>query len=529
MIEADVIVVGSGPAGAQAAERLCASGLSVLMLDYGNDAPAARATIPAGDFAQLRRSDPDQRAYFLDERFSDESARNDRLGAHFTAPRAFIVRDAANLLPLRSKAFSPVQSLALGGLGAGWGAGAPTFEPFELHAAGLPVDEMAYWYDETIRAVGVSAAPDDDTAPYLARSGAVQPAAAIDENATSLLGAYAAKRDSMHALNFYLGRAPLAMLTRSIANGVQRRDANPYDDMDFYGDAGRSIYRPRYTVEALLHGERFTYRTRTLVRSFEEHERGVTVRASESGTTTAYRARALVLAAGAINSARIVLASRAGGRTPILCNPMSYLVCVNRRMFGRPANGRRHSLAQLMAVHVPEHRGGERVVASFYSYRSLMQYRLVRALPLPVQLGLPAARLLTSSLTLVAVHHPERGSPKKFMELEPDGWTLRAHYERSPDELSAIRRDLRSMKTALRAFGCVPLTALPTPDGSSIHYAGTLNADAASTLTGCARVFVADASAWKSLPAKGLTLTLMANARRVAAAAAALLGSEEHS
>jgi choline dehydrogenase-like flavoprotein len=74
--------------------------------------------------------------------------------------------------------------------------------------------------------------------------------------------------------------------------------------------------------------------------------------------------------------------------------------------------------------------------------------------------------------------------------------------------------------------------------GASIHYAGTLpyaSEDRPYTTTPDGRlrhapnVYVADGSSWRFMPAKGLTLTLMANARRVAAQALQDLAVEDAS
>jgi hypothetical protein len=79
----------------------------------------------------------------------------------------------------------------------------------------------------------------------------------------------------------------------------------------------------------------------------------------------------------------------------------------------------------------------------------------------------------------------------------------------------------------------MPLSVIDPAPGASIHYAGTLAANQPSDnpagtspdgrLNLSRSVYVADSSPWTFLPAKGLTLTLMANARRVAEAACAQL------
>jgi len=86
-----------------------------------------------------------------------------------------------------------------------------------------------------------------------------------------------------------------------------------------------------------------------------------------------------------------------------------------------------------------------------------------------------------------------------------------------------------------RASAGLPIRIIRPAHGASLHYAGTLpcseDADPLTTaldgrLHGSERVYVADASTWRYLPAKGPTLTLMANAYRVGSNAASTLREE---
>lgn len=530
----DLIIVGSGPSGAQAAKQAIEDGLTVTMLDFGNDNDLQN-NVPNASFSDLRRLDDGQRSYFLGDGFGGESSRNDRLGAHFTAPRQFIVQDVDNLLPVRSETFFPVQSLALGGLGAGWGAGAPTFEDFELERAGMPAKALWHHYDQVAHDIGISGALHDDTADQVLRIRHVQPAAEIDSNATSILQSYEAHRPAVNAAGFRLGRAPLAMLTQPLSRDGFVRGSNPYNDMDFYGMSNRSVYRPKYTIEELRAHPRFTYIGGALVQRFEESSEGVDVTYTTAcGDQARARAKKLLLAAGAVNSARIVLRSLGlfGVRLPLLCNVMHYIVAVNLRMVGRAAGDRRHSLAQLLGLYTPQHRAPEHVMAAIYSYRALMHYRIVKDIPLPPALGLLVSRALMTSLTLVGVHHPERHGTSKWIELQKrvSGDEIHAHYELGTDERELIRRDIKGLTECLRRIRCFSLAVFGTEPGSSIHYAGTiprsthasespLTSDERGKLHGSRHVFLGDSATWSYLPAKGLTLTLMANARRVAAEA----------
>jgi hypothetical protein len=501
------------------------------MLDFGND-NELQSCVPDGNFSELRRTDVSQWKYLLGDGFGSEASRNDRLGAHFTAPRQFITQDVDRFLPVRSESFFPLQSLALGGLGAGWGAGTPTFEPFELQRAGLPVEDIARQYDRVASDIGISGSLQDDTAGQVLRMGNVQRAAEIDSNASSILKSYTARRSALNADGFTLGRAPLAMLTEPLSRDAFERGRNPYNDMDFYGTSDRSIYRPKYTIEELRGHPRFQYVSGALVQSFQEYDEGVEVSYSgRHGKHERMRSRKLLLAAGAINSARIVLRSFKAYdvRLPVLSNVMHYIVALNLQMLGRPAADRRHSLAQLLGLYSPAHRAPEHVMAAIYSYRSLMHYRIVKDIPLPPALGLLVSRALMTSLTLVGVHHPECGSASKWIALKRQGGgdELHAHYELSDDEQRLIRRDIKGLSRCLRRINCFPLAVFGTEHGSSIHYAGTIprfdngsgstiSSDSRGKLNGSRHVFLADSATWTYLPAKGLTLTLMANARRVA-------------
>ena len=98
-----------------------------------------------------------------------------------------------------------------------------------------------------------------------------------------------------------------AVLTRDLGE----RRANPYFDLDFYQDHGRSVYRPAITIRQLEKRENFTYTGGVLVHGFTEPASGdVTVfaRGLADGAAKEYRARAVLLCAGPVNSARIAFA-----------------------------------------------------------------------------------------------------------------------------------------------------------------------------------------------------------------------------
>ena len=129
----------------------------------------------------------------------------------------------------------------------------------------------------------------------------------------------------------------------------------------------------------------------------------------------------------------------------------------------------------------------------------------------------------------MGVHHPERPGRGRTLRLEPDagsptGDHLAARYELSDDDHARINRREGLFVRALLSLVAIPVKRIRPPMGASIHYAGTLPfaADARplsvspdGRLAGTRGVWVADGCGFRFLPAKGLTLSLMAYAHLV--------------
>ncbi len=523
----DVLIVGSGPAGAMAAAALVARGLSVHLIHMGYDDATFRDRIPDQPFEQIRASDPQQAYYFLGPQGEGVPTGQVRIGSQLTPPRQFVTRNAETYLPTSGASFEPMQSLASGGLGAAWGAAAYTYSDDELQRMGVEAPEFARYYQEVADQIGVSGSLDDatgrDCAGQLQR---IQPALPLDSNAQALLAAH----DRRGSRPLRLGRIPLAILSQDLGE----RRANPQFDMDFWSDSRKSIYRPRYTLDDLAKQPNFQCTAGVLATGFDETADGVVLRAIRPDAGAApveFAARKLVLCAGALNSARLVLAARgqAGVRVPLLCNPYTYMPCLQVRRLGQPAREARHSMAQLAGMYAPEDAPNELVSLQLYSYRSLLNFKLVKELPLHPWAGLQVVRLLMNSLMIVGVHHADAPSADNWLTVRPGAaaWPLELNYQPTAELLAQRSRREIAVLRELLVLGCVGGARLRPGHASSIHYAGTVphlpagpadrhGLDDTGRLLGSRSVYVADSAGWRYLPAKGLTLTIMANARRIA-------------
>ena len=70
-----------------------------------------------------------------------------KVGAQLTPPRKFMMHGIDRWIPLESSTFSPMESLAYGGLGNGWGLGCFVFSGPELEKAGLDHGKMKTAYE----------------------------------------------------------------------------------------------------------------------------------------------------------------------------------------------------------------------------------------------------------------------------------------------------------------------------------------------------------------------------------------------
>ena len=524
-----IIVVGSGASAVVAAARVLDAGLRVLMLDSGDVDNHYGKLVPERSFADVRRNDADQHRYLLGQDSEGIDLGGTGPLAQATAPRRFVFRRALQRLHTSGDAFAAVESLARGGLAEAWGAGAFPFTAHELARAGLDAGEMAPHYEAVAREIGISGARDD-LAPWLGPLAALQPPLPMDDNAAALMAAYERRKPQLARLGVRLGRPLLAVLSE----GLGERRANPLHGLDFWSNAGGSVFRPSVLLADLMHRPGFEYRGQLLVTRFDEEASGavrVTATDLQAGAQASFTAHHLLLCAGALGTTRIVLRSTGhyDQPVPLVCNEHAYIPSVRWRGLGAAPSGRSHALAQLTALLDPTGDQQHLVQAQFYSFTGMLLARLLKDSPLGYRDSLRIFQALASSFVILGVQHEDVASPGKHLMLRrgpvPDDDVLEIRWRPGAAEQAAQDAALRRFCEAIRLLGCWPLRVVRPGAGSSVHYAGMLPfADEDRPLTlhrsgllrGTRSVYVCDGAGLEYLPAKGPTLTLMANARRIA-------------
>ena len=525
----DYIVVGSGATGAQAAHTLVEHGAKVAMLDVGHREEKYKGLIPDQDFTTLRQQDGNQHRYFVGDKFEGVSWGKVKVGAQLTPSRQFIIRDVERLIPLVSATFTPMESLAYGGLGNGWGLGCFVFSDPELDRAGLDRSEMKEAYETVSQRIGISAVRDDAASYTLGSLKHYQRHLRIDRSCQHLYESYQRKRASLNESGFFMGQPAMALLNEDFGE----RKKTSYHDMDFYTDHGLSAYRPWITIDQLIKFPNFCYSPNCLVLKYEEHTDYVSVfvHRIDINREETFQCKKLFLTSGVLGTARIVLrSSKSKHRLPLICNHYCYIPCIQPGMLGQPIDQFKTSMAQLVLYHDEDRSHADVAVACLFSYRSLLLFRLLKETPLNFADGRAIMQALQSSFVIAGLHHPDSMGSSKYLELVRDensitGDSLKADYRQTTEEV--VNTDLRERKflSALRRLRCYPIKRVYPGHGASIHYGGTLPISVEEKshtlapngrLHGTKRIFIADGSGFRYLPAKGLTFSLMANAHRIA-------------
>jgi choline dehydrogenase-like flavoprotein len=201
---------------------------------------------------------------------------------------------------------------------------------------------------------------------------------------------------------------------------------------------------------------------------------------------------------------------------------------VHPLLVGEASDRTSHGFGQLNVVYRgPAARGY--VQGTYYTYTSLLGSEVVLDFPLTARGGVAACRYLLPAFSLVTFYYADESRADNGVRLGRDG-ELAVSYAPTVRPGAVERLFIAQMRRL--GFLSHPALIKILGPGQSIHYAGTLPmgrtdlryaTEPSGRLRGTRAIYVADAASFPSLPAKNHTLTIMANAMRVAGQVAASL------
>ena len=493
MSDADVIVIGSGPAGVSAAWPLVEAGRKVLMLD------GAGADDPVAD-GPARVLGPELEGLSVE----------DGLSPKLRAPEARLaLAGFQQAHGVEADNFLPVGSLARGGLSRVWGAFAAEFDAADLKDWPIGQSDLAPSYRRVTQRIGVSGTTEDATGVKLGVSGPLQPPLHLGAASQLLLNAYRGDGPLL------LGRARNALISRAL-------DARAPCDLRggcLWGCPLGAIYDARSDLTRLALATNFHLAEKAEVIRLEKQEAGWRVFTADGRSFSAAK---VVLAAGTLGSTRLV-----APHLPVLpewrllSNPVVAAPLLMPRALMAAAKAS-HDLAQL-AFFLPFGAGDAYVSGAVYETIGLPATSFASQLPLGRRAGEAVFRFLSPAL-LVAVNYFAGAFSSNRIAFERATGKLKVTGGFAPGFANLADQVSRDLSRRWRSLGAVPLArgqlAMP---GTDAHFAGTLpmggaganGTNALGELKGLEGLHVVDGAVLPSLPSKHATLTIMANADRI--------------
>ena len=399
-----------------------------------------------------------------------------------------------------------------------WGAQLFRYTDADLAQAGdwpFGASALESYYADLEAHIGI-AGLKDDMHEFLGDTACMLPPAPIVPAAQHLMSRYAARRATGRSA-LRLGRSRLALLTRPY------RGYEPFGfaETEFFSTAQSGIYTARRTLEELRSRAGLTYLGGHQLVAYREKADYVEMdlRVCADECTRTIRARHLLLGCGTIHTARLVLLNRqeSGVSLPFIDHPPTLLPVFVPRMFGSPLP--EHSFpVQLVATLDGT---DSRSLISFYYAGAMLWSDLLMDMPLPLDASLRLLPNLLGGMLVAQIWETSRPTAGNCLRLNSDG-SIRIDYPIRPASTSVgpLLRTLRQ----IGAYSSGYLASM-SPPGWGFHYAaclpmrrqpGPYETHADGRLWDSRRVRVIDGCALPSLPAKNHSLTLMANAARIA-------------
>ena len=382
---------------------------------------------------------------------------------------------ATKLLPIQSK-FEIIQGLGKGGLSQLWSGVCDYYSKEELMAIGLPPAEIQKEYKKIV----------NNLASKLTTT--------LDHHDQLILKS--AKKNHL--------------------------EAQVYQALTF-------LYNSSESVDDLKKYKNFTYIDNQLVQTVRDQKTHVDIHSLSINTSQPKTTRVsfVILAAGSLNTTRILLRTfnLFNYRSPFLTKVNYITACLHTKTLFNRNDDYKQRLGHLVISTDKKYTKLDSFFVHLYPYNPEKIEHALAYIPLPKSIARLLLATVGSSLVIADIRFPASLSKNKFCVLKKtkSGDLLEIVCKESKDEQKHQESEFRGIKNQLQTLGLLPLKTIKGYTTS--HYAGglsfqtkpgKLSVDANGKLNQARRIYIADASTWQALPAKPPTLTIMANAARVA-------------
>jgi len=514
MIETEVLIVGSGPAGINAAWPLVLAGINVVMIDADNRS----LPLPPDSNIGLLRNNKDRWKYSLGEDLGGLFLQGDHSPKLATPLASAVINAGVDMAPkIRSNNFMAMKSATPGGLSSIWGAFCSAYDSSDMASYAISSSEMDRAYRAVALRIGISGA-NDHLADFHGADLPLQEPVPLTAPASHLLQRYLSYKATK---GFTLGLARNAVITREHKG---RKECNQCG-LCLLGCVRKSIYNSAYELSELKKHANFSYRSDAPLKRLISI--GGETQIVEIAEKVTIKSKRLLLAAGTINTTSMILeyAGMFGMKLRMLSNPVAGMAFIVPGLVGSKYQPKSFSLGQLSySLNMEEE--NEYATGVVYGADTLPLDVFARRMPFSRPLSMRLSAMLAPALLPVTAYLPGRYSLNSIsLEKRGDNTEVVLNGYISNDAKQQLKRVGKRLGHILKRYGAylVPGSLTISPPGSDAHLVGTipmggngeLSCSNTCELNIATGVHLIDGSWLPELPAKHCTFTIMANAYRV--------------
>jgi len=445
----------------------------------------------------------------------------------------FPYREADRHIPAEYEGVGLRPSLAQGGFSNVWGAAMMPYAQRDIGGWPIQISDLAGHYAAALKLTGLSAKHDglEQTFPLYLDG---MPALELSRQSQLLLKSLENNRGQLARTGIIFGQARVAAQADP---GAQSKGC-VYCGLCMYGCPYGYIYNSADTLRTLQTEPNFSYQPGVIVTSLQESGDHVLIAGYDrlSGKALEIKADRVFLAAGVIPTTQILLRSMSLYDETLSMKDSQYFL-VPLALMKTSGDVRRealHTLSQLFLEIFDPKISPYTVHLQVYSYNDLIGQAVASALgPLGKHLDF-LARALENRLLIVQGYLHSDHSSRILVTLKRDENAgldrLQLKAESSPQTRPTIGRVLRKLLRHARHLGAVPVLPMLkiAEPGRGFHSGGTFpmhsqpgprQTDTLGRPQGWKRVHAVDATVLNSIPATTITLSVMANAHRIASRA----------
>jgi len=502
-----VVVIGSGPAGIAASKALLSQGVDVTMLDVGARMPEDAQSLHDKFAARPPAQWSEQERIQL-RQASLRDTGGVPLKTVFGSDFPYSVQNLEE-----SDAFIR-GSHAQGGLSNAWGASILPLSARDMADWPLTVEDLEPHYTAILKWLPHAQGPDELSETYPLYS-PLQQQLNLSRQGQNMLSRLHNHASNLRHQGITFGQSRLA-ISQCEYCGLCLQGC-PYD----------YIYNAQKTLDELCNHPAFTYRGDTRVTSIEEHADHVSLSTVSAGVTNSVKAKRVFVGAGVLHTALLLLPLLGRNKLSIRDSAYSLIPFMSYRRTAGISDDALYTLPQLfMEMDIPDI-SEHNVHMQWYSYNNFYELELRKKLGVAGRI-LPSvlSRQIVERMWSIQTFLHSDDSPELLLTLAQGGQAaLSAVANPAAEKLfAATARHLNDMSNSLggRVFPALGRKGIP---GGSFHSGAsvpmsrnpaTMQSDLAGRPHGLQRVHIVDASVLPTIASSTITLSVMANAHRIA-------------